>query len=138
MARHILVPLKSTDRIEEIIPDIEEIGQPGMRVVFLMPYKKDRKTTMEYAHEEQTRLAEQKLYAACKTLYERGVDLIVYIYMNRLKRVLKSYKRNGIPHVIVVPKGNGHPVRRLLSGFFAFFKRRSFSPVALGESIAVP
>lgn len=35
MAKQILVPLKEHDRIEEIIPYIEEVARPGMRVVFL-------------------------------------------------------------------------------------------------------
>ncbi len=36
MAEKILVPLKRRDRIEEIIPDIEKVTQPGVSVVFLV------------------------------------------------------------------------------------------------------
>ena len=42
MAEQILVPLKRNDRVEEIIPYVESITQPGMQVVFLAPYQVDR------------------------------------------------------------------------------------------------
>jgi hypothetical protein len=42
MAAQILVPLKEDDRVEEIIPYIQQVTQPGMEVVFLTPYHMDR------------------------------------------------------------------------------------------------
>ena len=42
MATQILVPLERDDRVEEIIPYIEQVTQPGMEVVFLAPYHMDR------------------------------------------------------------------------------------------------
>lgn len=41
MAKQILVPLKKEDGMEEVIPYIERIVQPGMRVVFLVRYPLD-------------------------------------------------------------------------------------------------
>ena len=38
MARQILVALKSEDRLSQMIPYIEKIVQPGMRVVFLIRF----------------------------------------------------------------------------------------------------
>ena len=38
MARQILVALKSEDRLSQMIPYIEKIAQPGMRVVFLIRF----------------------------------------------------------------------------------------------------
>ncbi len=62
MTAQILVALKRNDRAEEIIPYIEQVTQPGMKVVFLMPVQdskvncwRDRRTFMEV--EKQTRLA---------------------------------------------------------------------------------
>src|SRR5262249_7034964 len=43
MAAQILVALERDDRVEEIIPYIEQITQPGMEVVFLTPYHIDRR-----------------------------------------------------------------------------------------------
>src|SRR5215475_8304661 len=42
MAAQILVALERDDRVEEIIPYIEQITQPGIEVVFLTPYHIDR------------------------------------------------------------------------------------------------
>ena len=39
MARQVLVALKSEDRLSQIIPYIEKIAQPGMKVVFLIRFK---------------------------------------------------------------------------------------------------
>ena len=36
MATKILVPLKKHDRLEEIVPYIEELAEPGVSVVFLV------------------------------------------------------------------------------------------------------
>jgi hypothetical protein len=36
MAEKILVPLKRHDRVEEMIPYIEKVTQPGTSVVFLV------------------------------------------------------------------------------------------------------
>ncbi len=62
MAEQILVPLKRNDRVEEILPYVEQVTQPGMKVVFLMPAHdreincwRDRRIFMEV--EKQTRLA---------------------------------------------------------------------------------
>ncbi len=62
MAAQMLVPLKRNDRVEEIIPYIEQVTQPGMKVIFLMPVHdkeincwRDRRISMEV--ERQTRLA---------------------------------------------------------------------------------
>jgi hypothetical protein len=38
MARQILVALKSEDRLSQMIPCIEKIAQPGMKVVFLIRF----------------------------------------------------------------------------------------------------
>ncbi len=62
MTAQILVPLKRNDRVEEILPYVEQVTQPGMKVVFLMPVHdreincwRDQRTFMEV--ERQTRLA---------------------------------------------------------------------------------
>ena len=39
MNKKILVPLGRYDRSEEMIPYIENVARPGMKVVFLMRYR---------------------------------------------------------------------------------------------------
>jgi hypothetical protein len=41
MNKKILVPLERYDRSEEMIPYVEKIARPGMKVVFLMRYPVD-------------------------------------------------------------------------------------------------
>ena len=41
MNKKILVPLGQYDRSEEMIPYIENVARPGMKVVFLMRYRLD-------------------------------------------------------------------------------------------------
>jgi hypothetical protein len=38
MAREILLLLNRNDRVEDVIPSLEELAQPGTKVVFLIPY----------------------------------------------------------------------------------------------------
>ena len=62
MAEELLVPLKKFARVHEMIPYVEKISQPGIKVVFLLPftalhlnYWRDRRISWEA--EMHTRLA---------------------------------------------------------------------------------
>jgi hypothetical protein len=151
MANYILVPLNPSDQVEEIIPRIEEVAQAGMTVIFLIPYQAnglfqdsrmraefstegmltDRKALMKYSYEKQTRLADERVSVARAILHGRGVKVIAYVYMDRLTRVLKSYKRNGGIHQVLMRRGNGIPTIGGLRGIvalFCVFKRSSSIP----------
>jgi hypothetical protein len=39
MGNYILVPLDPRDQVEETMPRIEEVAQPGMTVIFLISYQ---------------------------------------------------------------------------------------------------
>lgn len=54
MAEELLVPLKKFARVHEMIPYIEKISQPGMKVIFLLPFTaahlncwRDRRISLE-------------------------------------------------------------------------------------------
>ena len=38
MTKQILVPLRGTDRIEQVLPDLEHIARPGTKIVFFVHY----------------------------------------------------------------------------------------------------
>jgi hypothetical protein len=38
MPSQILVPLKRSDRVEQFLPYIDQVAQPGIQIVFLVPY----------------------------------------------------------------------------------------------------
>ncbi len=149
MAQQILVPLKRDDRVEEIIPYIEEIAKKGSMVVFLIPYPVNgflwppvepriratlaaRKILERYyTWEEQERLAENKVFLAREALHKRGVEVSTHLYTDRLRRVVESYTRNGDVHLIMMRAGIGL-MKRFLYGqipIFSLFKRPSFTPV---------
>ena len=135
------VLLEAHDRIEEIILRIEEVAQAGMTVIFLIPYQAnglfenrriraelsrngmlmDRKALMQYSYEKQTQLADERISIARETLHGRGVKVIAHVYMRRLASVLKSYRRNGRIHRVLMRRKNAIPIIGFLRGFIALF-----------------
>lgn len=129
MARQILVALKKNDRLEHIIPYLEEVAQPGLRVVFLIRYQvnggfegaRNHGVTGEFLdqgtlsaarvagrdllEEEKRRLSEQKVFLAQEGLRKKGVEIEVDIYTGRLKRVVESYSRQGDVQLVMTRTG---------------------------------
>lgn len=156
MAEQILVPMRRHDRIEEIIPYLEKVANPGMRVVFLFPYPvnswlylRDHWITTEspreamlagkkimdrHSWEVQRGLAERKVFLASEFLQKKGVELAVDIYTGNLKRVIGDCASNQDVRLIMRRAGSNHPMMRLLRRVlvpFGLFTRPSFSPVLL-------
>ena len=141
MGNYILIPFNSSDQIKHIIPRIEEVAQTGMTVIFLIPYQAngffknrrirselrakgmltDRNALMKYSYEKQTRLAGEKTAFAGETLHQRGINVITYVYVGPLRRLLKSYKRNGGVHRVLLPRGNATSMIGFLRGTIALF-----------------
>ena len=122
MAQQILVPLRRDDRIEEIIPYVAKIAQPGMAVVFLTPYPVDplewwrgRRLSIEaeiqgklavkiaerYPWEEQRRLAEAKVFSASGALQKMGVTIAVDVYAGPSRKALRAYRNEDIDLAIM-------------------------------------
>ena len=107
MASQILVALKSEDRLSQMIPYIEEIAQPGTKVVFLVGYnpqaasKPPRYDSLAFNCLEDVRFAdeleqpgspngnvsgsmeqlslsaEHKVFLALEALHKRGIETAV-------------------------------------------------------------
>lgn len=153
MADEILVPLKRHDRLEEIIPYIEKIARPGMRILFLVNYPVDGfdwlsryVTTMEtgirrpavrqmverYTWEEQSRIAKRKVLPACKTLREKGAEIDVEVYAGSLRKIMRLRTLRGNVHLIVMRAGIGLRLSKFLGGtipLFGLFSRPGFPPM---------
>src|SRR5437870_6043718 len=140
VAKQIVVPLTRHDRIEEIIPYLEEIAKPGMRVVFLVPYGvelwaylRDHWITMESSTlagkkiKEQKGSAEHGILAARDAFRSMGVEITVEVYTGSLKRVVNSYTANGDMHLTIVRTTGAARLMRLFMG--CWFKRRGLPPV---------
>ncbi len=156
MPGQILVALRRNERLEQIIPYIERVAQPGMRVVFLIPYPVEawlwlqdhsvttesrreamlagKKITERYCWEVQTTLADQKLFLAREVLHRKGVEIAADVYTGSLRKVIGDYTSKGDVHLIMMCAGNGLPMMRFLHGMlsvFGLFKRPSLSPMLL-------
>jgi hypothetical protein len=154
MAGQILVALKRDDRVEEIIPYLEKLTKPGMRIVFLVRYPVDgfewmqaHVTMMEtgmqttciaaeaaarYSMERQRRLAMERLLPISKRL--RGVEITVDIHAGPLRKVLRRYSLHENVHLIMMRAGREPLPLRLLNlaiSRFGLFTRPSLSPMLL-------
>jgi hypothetical protein len=151
MNKKILVPLGQYDRSEEMIPYIENVARPGMKVVFLMRYRLDgirlhkeeygMKAALEakklvncYSWEGNVEKAKQQVSPTCKALCSKGIEASVEVYAGSLKKVVRSHMLNGDVHLIMTQAGIGDWIARLFAGtssVLTWFKRPSFSPVLL-------
>lgn len=154
MAEKILVALKSENPLGHIIPYLDKITQPGVRVVLLIPYQwtallkssrpgweavesveeaasEWRKILKRYSPEEdERRLAEHKIFLAEEALRKRGVEVVTDVYVGRLRNVIRSYIRNGDVSLVIVPKrftARSATLLRKARLFFSSFKKPAFS-----------
>ena len=151
MNKKILVPLGQYDRSEEMIPYIENVARPGMKVVFLMRYPVDgfiwakeeygmraaleaKKLVHYYSWEGNLEKAKKQIAPACEGLRAKGIEATVDIYAGSLKKAVRSHTLNGDVHLIMTRAGIGDWIGRLFDGtnsIFKWFKRPSLSPVIL-------
>jgi hypothetical protein len=152
MAREILVIVKRSDRVEELLPYLEEVAKPGVRVVFLLPYPvpcwnyfrdhwittesrtqallQGRRIIERYSWKTQKIFAEQKIVAAREAFHKVGVEIVVDVYTGSLRRVVSEYAAKGDVHLIVTQTRKSFPLLRFLQKMifpFGFDKRRRFS-----------
>jgi hypothetical protein len=151
MSKKILVPLGQNDRTEEMIPYIEKVARPGMKVVFLMRYPMDgfiwakeeygmraalkaKKLVNYYSWEGNLESAKKQVAPACEALRAKGIEADIDVYAGSLKKAVRSHTLNGDVHLIMTRAGIGDWIARLFDGpnsIFKWFKRPSFSPVML-------
>jgi hypothetical protein len=156
MEGEILVLLSRRDRIEGMLPSIEKIAQPGMRVVFLIPYPVElwpwfrdhwittesrrtaiaagRKIMREYSWEVQKSLAEQKISPAREVLHKKQVEVSVNICMSSMRKTIENHSVDREGRLVFLQAGSHYPpinlMRRILS-LFGPFKRPDSLPILL-------
>jgi hypothetical protein len=153
MTGQILVALSSRDRIEEVIPHIEEMATAGMRVVFLIRFPADpwtwlqdhwvttessreatlvgRKIMERYSWDLQRALAEERVAPWHPVLQNIGVEVSVDLFTGSFASAAASYNGGGEFSLIMRPQ-NGFAVTRFLHstiGFVGLLKNLSFRPV---------
>ena len=120
MNRQLLVPLRGGDRIEEMLPYVRDVAQPGMTVVFLVHFGSNRFKELAAqllsinsglpatyddgtaAHQQSN--VERRIQLAAEKLRQRGVEIKVKFYTGSLRRLLHQCMENEpIKWVIMRP-----------------------------------
>jgi hypothetical protein len=151
MSKKILVPLGEIDRAEEMIPYVEKVARPGMKVFFLMRYpvggikwptkEPDTETASEvkelidyYSWEANLQRAKATVSPAVEALGRKGVEVAAEVYAGSSKKAVRSHTSNGDVELIMTRAGIGSWIARFFDGansIFCLFKRGSFAPVLL-------
>ena len=156
MAAKILVPLKRHDRIEEIVPYIEKVAEPGVSVVFLVHHSVSgfkwlqaycgvaqcglektlavRRMVESYSPMTRRQLAQRRVFQTCGALHDMGVNITVDVYTGGLRKTLKSYANNGDAQLLVMRPGIGQRIMSVLHGAVSVssvFSRSSSSSTLL-------
>jgi hypothetical protein len=151
MNKKILVPLGRYDSSEEMIPYIEKVARPGMKVVWLVRYPVDglvwakeeygmraalkaKELVNDYSWEGNLEKAKQQVAPACEALRAKGIEAAVDVYTGGLKKAVRSHMLSGNVHLIMTRAGIGDWAAKLADGIasvFKRFRRPSFSPVML-------
>src|SRR4051794_25842098 len=143
MADNFLVPVKSRDRIEEIVPVLEKIAAPGTKVTFVFSYPIDtwawlsdhwvatestakavaqgKKINTRYAWEEQKRLAEHKIALAREVLGKIGVETVLALG-GSLSGAVRDYLLNADFQLILLSTGNGNATIELANLFLRLIR----------------
>jgi len=112
MARQLLVPLKRHEHVDDVIPYLEKISQPGMKVVFLFPlpvrhlnWWRDRRISREadvqtrlaiglapsYAWDYQRSSSQEKHFPVCEYSWENEKRL----YQEKLFPLCEALRQRG-------------------------------------------
>jgi hypothetical protein len=126
----ILVPLRRDDRIEDVVPYLEQITQPGYRVTLLIHYSvqgldwfQGKSTTSVV--KEQKLVADENSFLALEPLRERDVTVALDIYAGPLRKVIKQYALRGDIDLVMIPVQRR--IGRFLQNCFFFLNFSSLS-----------
>ena len=151
MNKKILVPLGQYHESDEMVPYIEKVARPGMKVVFLVRYPVDgfiwgkqeygirvalkaKELVTYYSWEGNVQNAQKQVAPACEALRAKGIEATAAVYAGSLNKAVRSHMLTGDVHLIMARPGIGDWIARLFDGAtsaFKWFRRPSFSPVLL-------
>ena len=146
---------KKHDRIEQIVPCIEKVAEPGASVVFLVHRTVNgfkwlqaycgiaqcglektlavRRMIESYSLKMRRQLAQRRVFQTCEALHDMGLNITVDVYAGCLRKTLKSYANNGDAQLLVMRLGIGQRIMSVLHGVVSVSSvfSRSFSSSAL-------
>ena len=138
MNNKILVPLKRHDRVEEIVPYIEQVAQPGASVVFLVRHPVSglkwlqaycgiaqcgleksltvRRMIESYSLKMRRQLFERRVFQTCGALHDMALNIAVDVYTDSLRKTLRSYANRGDAPLVIMRPGIGQRIVSFLQG----------------------
>jgi hypothetical protein len=158
MAGDILVPMRRSDQIDDFLPYLEQVAQPGMKVVFLLRSDVDgfknladqllaihtgirpdflpAASSKEDVTEERRFSAERQLLPVCDALKKRGVDIRVNVYAGSLRRVVREYMQEKPVRLVMMRPRVSWIARHVcrVSRIVRRFNSVTFPPVILLHS----
>jgi hypothetical protein len=135
----ILVPLRKGDGIADVLPYLEQIAQPGWRVIFLIHYavegldwfqSKSRTSVIK----EQKLVTGKNTFLALEPLRERDVTVALDIYAGPLRKVVKQYTGRGDIDLVMIVAGSKSRIGKLLHNCLLF---PNFSCVSKSASVVL-
>jgi hypothetical protein len=151
MNKQILVPMKRSDRAKDLVPYVEKVSRPGMKVIFMVPYPTDgfcwareefgRKGIEEakrlanyYRWDTNLQKAKDRISPALKSLASKGIEVAVDLYAGSMRSAVRNYAAKDDVHLIVTSASIGQRIAGVYNGsnsLFDLFKRPVLSPVLL-------
>jgi len=156
MTGQILVPLRGSDRIELFLPYIQQLAQPGMRVVFLVhlglsrfkeitdqllaihmgltPVFPPSRNGDRESLNQQSRLAREAIFRGCLALRERGIEISVHVFAGPMRAVVGEFVRTDDVHLVIMRGTTGNwPAQflRKLGSLIHLFGPPTLPPVLL-------
>jgi hypothetical protein len=125
----ILIPLRRDDRIEDVVPYLEQIAWPGSKVTLLVHYSVEgldwfQGKSMPSVVEEK-KVAEKNTFLSLEALRERDVTVALDIYAGPLKKVVNQYTLKGDIDLVMIPVERR--ISRFLQNCFFFLKFSSLN-----------
>jgi hypothetical protein len=133
----ILVPLRRNDRIEDVLPYLEQIARPGCKVTLLIHYSVEgldwfQGKSMPSMVKERGLVAEKNTFLALEPLRDRGVTVALDIYAGPLRKVVKQYTRKGDIDLVMIGARGRSWIGRLFQNCLLFL---NFSCVSKSASV---
>jgi hypothetical protein len=133
----ILVPLRRRDRMEDVIPYVEQIARPGCKVTLLIHYSVEgldwlQSKSLPSVIQEQKLVAKKNTFLALEPLRARDVMVALDIYAGPLRKVVKQYTLRGDIDLVMIVAGSRSRIGKLLHNCLLF---PNFSCVSKSASV---
>jgi hypothetical protein len=142
MSQQVLVPIKGHDNIEEILPYLEDIARPDMKIVFLVHFGANRfaelagqlleiQSGMPANFSSDTGVPQanltRRIERASRELSDRGVQIEVKFYSGRLRPLLRQYSEVEGSNLVIMRPGRNR-TWRWVQNLFAALRLTKPSP----------